>query len=324
MGAISDPIKMPRPLEFAAPPRFSVVVPLYNEERRLPGLVQALKAQTFHDFEVIFVDNNSQDGTHRWLLEHVGGWAHVVQERSLQNADAARNAGVQVARGNAFAFTDADCLPDPRWLAEGAAAFAATGADLIAGRIAFDLGATPGPAELYDSVTFLQHSASVAERGVAFTANLFVARRVFDEIGLFDVTTAWNGDVLFTRRAVNSGYALAYADRAVIRHPARSVADVLKKAWRIARGKGRYRQQSLNKPTGRPLGGAEVFLEPKPHFRHLHPKLLKQSLMRNGHSPATRTLALSWLVACLVAGTGALGFCTGRLTAATDPQLPHS
>ncbi len=297
----------------SARPRISVVVPLFNERQRLPGLWRALQAQTFRDFELIFVDNNSSDGTYPWLLEHADSRTLVLQELALQNADAARNVGVRAAHGALLGFTDADCLPDPEWLAEGLAEFSSSGGDLVAGRIAFDLGPRPGPGEWYDAVTFLQHSASVAERGVAFTANLFVARHVFHSTGLFDVTTAWNGDVLFTRRAVNSDFALAYAERAVIRHPARSVVEVLKKSWRIARGKGLYGNQGA-KSTGRPLGGAVAFLEPKPHFRHLHPKLLKQSLNRDGHWLSFGAFVLTWLVAWLVAATGALGFCTGRLT----------
>jgi len=43
--------------------RFTIITALYNHKKYLPQLIKSLKAQTFKDFEVIFCDDGSKDGT---------------------------------------------------------------------------------------------------------------------------------------------------------------------------------------------------------------------------------------------------------------------
>ncbi len=120
-----------------APPRMIeplwVIVPAYNEAARLGGTLAALAAQTDTDFTLLVVDNGSTDTTAevaraagaRVLVEPAKGVGCAV-DTGFRHAIA--HGAVHLAR------TDADCLPDPGWVAAARAALAA-GDGLACGRI---------------------------------------------------------------------------------------------------------------------------------------------------------------------------------------------
>jgi len=295
-------------------PIVSIIVPLFNEENRLRALCRALLAQSYKPLEIILVDNASTDSTFSLANELACGQIKVVQELEFQNADAARNKGIEVAHGDILAFTDGDCLPTPNWVKAAIDQFNYGKADLIAGQISFSFRKQPSCGEFYDAVTFLQHSTSVSERGVAFTANLFVRKKVILSLGGFSVDTVWNGDFMFTRHAVQSGFSLEYCKEAIVIHPARKSQDVFKKVWRISWGKGFLATSDESSIGSSEQAGAKAFFfEPKPHIRHLNPGQLLKSLNKKGilisKTEALGTFFVAWTVGLI----GLLGFLTGRI-----------
>lgn len=94
--------------------RASVVVPAFNAGDTIESCIRALKEQTVCSdcYEVIVVDDGSEDAT-ATIAENVG--AHVIRQARKRPA-AARNAGIQAARGEIVCFTDADCTPKDDWL----------------------------------------------------------------------------------------------------------------------------------------------------------------------------------------------------------------
>lgn len=88
-------------------PVVSIIMPCYNAAAHLPRSVGSVLAQTFSDWELIAVDDGSNDGTLAWLRSQ-----DVVRLRVLgqanQGVSAARNAGLELARGDYLAFLDAD------------------------------------------------------------------------------------------------------------------------------------------------------------------------------------------------------------------------
>ncbi len=286
-------------------PLVSVIVPLHNEAERLPRLLAALQNQSYPNYEVILIDNDSTDGTASLASKYAQGMTRIVFETRVRNADTARNTGIAAAQGDLLAFTDGDCLPDPQWLESAVERLVAKAADLVAGRIDFDLPKQPDSAQVYDSISFLRHSDSVEKRGVAFTANLLVTRAVVNATGGFPANVGWNGDSLFTRSATRQGYRLVYADNARVRHPVRSWKGLVQKVWRIAFSKG-----SCTVDHGRPA--RDFFLEPKPHIRHLNPYFVAVTLRENfGKAPLPRILSVV-TVAWAMAAVGAAGFVLGR------------
>jgi glycosyltransferase involved in cell wall biosynthesis len=94
-------------------PRFSVVVPAFNESALLGDCLQSLADQDFAGaYEVIVVDNNSTDQTREIARLH---GATVVDERQA-GVCRARQAGTVVARGEIIVSTDADTTFDRSWL----------------------------------------------------------------------------------------------------------------------------------------------------------------------------------------------------------------
>lgn len=96
-------------------PAVSIVVPVYNAERFLPVTLDALRAQTLTDWEAILVDDGSSDGSLEICRDYAGQDSRIRVESLPNNSGpvAARNRGVQLARGTYIGFLDSDDIPAP-------------------------------------------------------------------------------------------------------------------------------------------------------------------------------------------------------------------
>jgi glycosyltransferase involved in cell wall biosynthesis len=95
------------------PPRFSIVIPAFNEEAYLGECLASIAAQDYPGpVEVIVVDNNSTDGTSR--VARAAG-ATVLFE-PVPGVCGARQRGTEAATGEIVVSADADTLYSPGWL----------------------------------------------------------------------------------------------------------------------------------------------------------------------------------------------------------------
>jgi glycosyltransferase AglE len=221
----------------ARPVVISVIVPHYNDAERLGRLLDRLKDQrsSFGDYEIIVVDNGSTEP----VAVDEGPRLRLLTE-PRRGSYAARNRGLQEAKGDVIAFTDSDCLPTDGWLEEGYKALRDLGADLVGGRVRFTFSrATPTGAELVDATTNLRVESYIRHQRAAATANLFVHRRVVERIGRFPSELRSGGDIAWTQRASREGMTLKYAPRAEVLHPARRLGGLLSKQYRVGRGLAR-------------------------------------------------------------------------------------
>ncbi|MGE3150877.1 MAG: glycosyltransferase family 2 protein [Pseudorhodoplanes sp.] len=106
-------------------PAVSIVVPCYNGGRFIDGLIEALTRQTFQDFEVIIVDDGSNDET-RDKLAGLDPSITVIHQAN-QGPGAARNTGFRHARADLVLAIDCDDRIEPTFLAETIQAIEAAG-----------------------------------------------------------------------------------------------------------------------------------------------------------------------------------------------------
>jgi lipopolysaccharide/colanic/teichoic acid biosynthesis glycosyltransferase/GT2 family glycosyltransferase len=105
-------------------PKLSVIIPARDSARTIQACLEALLLQQGYifgqDYEVILVDDGSQDNTAQ-IAEQLG--VRVICQPNAGPATA-RNTGVEHARGELIFFTDSDCIPNSDWLSRMAAPFA--------------------------------------------------------------------------------------------------------------------------------------------------------------------------------------------------------
>ena len=91
-------------------PFFSILIPVYNQVGKMDDCIASLKAQTFGDFEVIFVNDGSTDASPEMLAEFCREDARcrVVNHTENRSLLAARYTGMQNARGRYVLFVDSD------------------------------------------------------------------------------------------------------------------------------------------------------------------------------------------------------------------------
>ena len=129
-------------------PLFTIVMPVFNGSRYLREAVESVRAQTAGDWELLALDDGSSDASPAILAELAAADARIrVETQANRGVAAARNRGLELARGRYVTFLDQDDIMHPRALARFAAAFAATGADAVSAR-AVDFLSTEGARRL--------------------------------------------------------------------------------------------------------------------------------------------------------------------------------
>ncbi len=98
-------------------PKISVIIPVYNGEKTLDKCLESVLSQTYENYEVIVVDNNSNDKTKQIISEFQKKDRRVIYVfKPRKGRGAARNAGILNAKGDIIVTTDSDCIVPQNWL----------------------------------------------------------------------------------------------------------------------------------------------------------------------------------------------------------------
>lgn len=90
-------------------PLISIIVPLYNAERNIMLLMEGFHQQTFHNWELILVDDGSQDKTFELCQSFAKQDSRIRLIHQENNGpSSARNKGIKEAQGDWVSFVDAD------------------------------------------------------------------------------------------------------------------------------------------------------------------------------------------------------------------------
>jgi glycosyltransferase involved in cell wall biosynthesis len=97
------------------PPKVSIVLPFYNCEERLSDAVESILAQTFEDYELLLVNNNSSDNSYDIAAGFAAKDSRInLIEEPRQGIVYALNTGIEAAKGSLIARMDSDDISYPQ------------------------------------------------------------------------------------------------------------------------------------------------------------------------------------------------------------------
>ncbi len=104
-------------MEKDIPIKVSVIIPVYNAEDYIHQCLDSLLQQTLKEFEIICVDDGSTDKSLQIMRDYENMDSRIIVKRqSNKGAGAARNFGLQFAKGEYLSFLDADDFFEPKML----------------------------------------------------------------------------------------------------------------------------------------------------------------------------------------------------------------
>jgi glycosyltransferase involved in cell wall biosynthesis len=168
-------------------PLVSIIIPVHNGEKTLRSCIQAVQAQSYRHYELIFIDNNSTDSTAKILTEFQNTDKRIVLLFERQRSRGkARSVGEKAAHGEIIVMTDADALPhDTEWLTELINPIVENKADIVQG---FE---QPADADNFWSLNFYHKAQERFDRigkqneviGSIDTKNFAIRKRLLDASG---------------------------------------------------------------------------------------------------------------------------------------------
>ncbi|NEQ99647.1 MAG: glycosyltransferase [Cyanothece sp. SIO2G6] len=203
---------------------FSVVIPTYNRKPILEKCLRVLECQRYDSaliqgYEVVVVDDGSTDETVPWLESEAEEFAHVrLLQQSHEGPAAARNRGVEAAKGDTIIFIDSDLVVLEGFLQAHAVALSQGQQDLGSDRL-FTYGRVVNTCN-FDDPTSEPYKITDFSAAYFATGNVAIAKHWLTEAGLFDTQFQLYGweDLELGVRLKNLGLTLIKCPEAVGYH----------------------------------------------------------------------------------------------------------
>jgi GT2 family glycosyltransferase len=268
----------------------SVVLPAYNAQATLRACLISLLANDHPDFEVVLVDDGSEDDTLKIVRELQRGAPRLRVLSAPHGGPArARNLGIREASGEDILFTDSDTLAPRGWMSGLCRELERRDAAAVGG------GVLPlGPATPYSAAEQFRYHRLTGTRarfiGALPTCNLAVKREALEAVGLFDETFrhAASEDYDLCFRMNDLGYRIWFAPECAIhhRHPD-SLSPILRRGFIQGREGARLARKRRGNPSNWTPGQPLHWLENSAVFSYW--------LLR--HLPAVPS-SYRWIIAC--------------------------
>ncbi len=176
---------------------FSVVIPTYNRKPILSKCLKALENQHLMEkpiegYEIIVVDDGSNDGTLDWLKNSQEDFPHVKSLSQLHSGPAsARNLGIKAALGDTIIFIDSDLVVTPCFLQSHADALIKGAQNLHTDAI-FTYGRVINTSD-FDNPTSEPYKITDFSAAYFATGNVAIARKWLEMAGMFDCSFSLYG-----------------------------------------------------------------------------------------------------------------------------------
>ena len=215
----------------------SVIIPSWNGKHLLETCLPSLQKQTYRDFEVIVVENGSQDGTAQWLRDYYS-WVRVLELNENQGFSGGVNRGIEIAKGSLIAVLNNDTDVDRCWLeALHDASLRNPDAGFFASKVLLmdnpNYVDTTGDAFTIAGFGFKQNwlraAAEVATSeeyvfGASGCASMY-RQVMLKRVGFFDESFfAFGEDLDLSFRAQLLGYKCLFVPQAIVLHQVRATA----------------------------------------------------------------------------------------------------
>jgi glycosyltransferase involved in cell wall biosynthesis len=193
-------------------PKVSIIIPCYNAARTLPATLASARAQSLREIEIIAVDDGSTDTTGAVLADVAKAEPRItIVRRSNGGLAAARNTGIDAARGDVIALLDADDVIDPDYLARHVANLEAHALDLSYARVRYiDADGRPTGKSTRPPLAGLKAEDFLVSNPC--TAFLVFRRDLIARVGAFDPAYRRLEDQEWLFRAVHRGATLRGVD----------------------------------------------------------------------------------------------------------------
>lgn len=195
--------------------QFSIVIPCFNAAKTIFETLESIRAQSFTDWEVICVDDGSQDMTNEVVAVSALNDPRIKLVRNTRKGpSAARNLGViRYATAPIIAFCDADDVWTPTKLAELHMFFADKAVGAAFGQVAF-FKDTPLDATVFSTVPSCDVTIPMllGENPVCTMSNVAVRKEIFVQMQGFNEQLVHNEDLEWLIRLVGQGARLVGLD----------------------------------------------------------------------------------------------------------------
>lgn len=104
-------------------PLVSVIVPAYNTRELTKNCIESLLIQSFREFEIIIIDDCSNDGTWEMLQKIKDERIKLIRTKKTGGPSASRNVGIKNSKGKYVFSIDGDCVASKNWIKEGVKIF---------------------------------------------------------------------------------------------------------------------------------------------------------------------------------------------------------
>lgn len=231
----------------------SVVILTFNRREHVVDTVESTLRQAFDgDYEVIVVDNWSEDGSYEELKSRFSRISNFCIVRPSQRIGiaAARNYGIQISKGDIVAFIDDDCIANRSWLKEINSIFKDSSVGCVGGKISLVMVGAKKPKWLGKDVYGILGVTNWGEkaRDIYFPigGNLAIRRDLALKIGGFKEQLGPHGvkvfgeEISISNRVRNSGFRVVYAPKAKVFHKIWKnrieIENLLRRAYMISVG----------------------------------------------------------------------------------------
>lgn len=189
----------------------SVIIPFRNEAQNIARLLQCLKEQTYQHFEVILVDDHSQDRSLDVIERFTSDRLKVLENAGTGKKRAITN-GVAAAEGEIIVTTDADCTPQKEWLEVLSRYFRESDVNMVFGGVRIE-----SDGSFFSSLQAVEFSSLIGS-GAAMAAfrhpimcngaNLAYRKKVFEEVGGYEGNFGVaSGDDEFLMRKIQTRFS---------------------------------------------------------------------------------------------------------------------